>query len=301
MNKEREIYKELHSKYANFVWNPQFMPLLKIASPLIKRFKVEVEFEAEIPKDGSIIFCQNHNNFYDSLVLDQALKNIVCHCFASNEPRGKITGLSFEAKGVVWLDRDSEEDRKKVKEINTEILKHGLNLSWCPEGTWNLSENRLLLNTSWGLAQTAIEVSNYTNIYIIPVTINYDYIGQTAKVRGANVKVSSPIKVETEMDPKELTKQIETVHWTNTWYQLEEYAKKDKEGTIKIEDSEIEYVYKRAEITKEAWNKKIKALKAQYKTDWKREEEAVIKTKAQKEQEAVAPYIYPKRLIKIKK
>lgn len=278
----RTIYQQIHAMNPNCVWKPCAMALLKIASPLIRNFKVHTIFEQPIPTDGSIIFAQNHTNFYDSLVHDKALAGHRYWCFASDEPRGSISGLSFEAKGVVWLTRERQENRALAAATLAELLCLGENLSYCPEGTWNLTENRLMLPISRGMAKLAITAARDAKVYIVPVVCDYRYRGNTARVREAHVKVCKAIPVPSSADAAELTEGLEDIFWTERWYQLEAAAK---------EANPDSGVFCRQSVSREQWCKFTAALRKQYKTDWTREENSVIYTREQRLQMEMGRFI----------
>lgn len=278
-DKRIESYKQLHTKYNDLVWKPWLKPLAKVLYPLMRRgIDIQVEVEGNIPTDGSIFFPQNHSNFYDSLVLDKVLNDEQYFCFASDEPRGKATGLSFEYRGVMWLDRDSEDSGRISKNVLADLAKSGENISWCPEGTWNLSDNKLMLNLAYGMSKSAIEASKYNKVYIVPLVYDYDYeynkdiLGKEHfKIKKANVKICKALEVTPDMDYKELNEIITNLFWTERWYQLE------RKG-----------VYNRDSVSLDEWKKLIEDLKKQYKgANWSREENSVVKTPKEKEQEQV--------------
>lgn len=290
--KRKEIYKELHTKYPNFEWEPKYMILLNIASKFIKYFPVETKFQSEIPQDGALFFLENHLNFYDSLVFDAALKGYNHFVLAGDEPRGTIQGLSFLAKGVIWVNRDDKEEKKLASKTLTEVLASGQNIVECPEGKWCLSQNKILLNISRGTMKNAIEASKFSKVYIVPVLLNYNYLKNTAIVKSANVEVCTPILVDPNMNYLDLHEKISEIMWTTRWLQLEENAKKSRES-IRITGTENEYVFKREKESIELWEEKVKKLKNQYKIDWDKEETYEIKSKAQQLQEEMEPYIRP--------
>ncbi len=293
MNKEKkEKYEELHAKYSNIEWAPQYMPLLRIASKIIKPFPVKKSFSSNLPNDGALFFWENHLNFYDSLVFDAALKKFEHFVLAGDEPRGTIQGLSFAAKGVIWVTRDDKASKRQAGNALIDLLSAGINIVECPEGKWCLSENKLLLNMSKGAAKSAIEASKYAKIYIVPVVINYNYFGNTAIVKNANVDICDPILVSSNMDYNELHEKITEIMWTARWSQLESNAKKNK-SSMRIEGDGSKYVFSREKESIDNWEKKIERLKKQYKIDWKKEELYELKTKEQLLQETMEKYINP--------
>ena len=71
----KENYLELKEIYPDFVWKPQFMKVLNVVSPFIRRFPLNIDYSSEIPQDGACVFISNHTNFYDSLVCNETLKS----------------------------------------------------------------------------------------------------------------------------------------------------------------------------------------------------------------------------------
>ena len=291
----KKIFKRLCENNNNLVWKPQYMPLLKTVFPFLRNFKVNIQKEEELPKDGVFIYMQNHSNFYDSMILERVLKNEFYCCFASDEPRGSIQGWGFEATGVVWVNRDNKESRKKASETLIELLKEGCNLSWCPEGLWCLSENKLLLHISRGLAKAAIAGAKYNKVYIVPIITTYSY-DINDKVNNADVTVCKSILVTKDMDDKILTDNLEDIIWTTKWNQMEEIAKKSQD-TIPYEiDGQTYYLYSRKKESKDKWQKHTDKLRSQLKyLDWNKEKEYEIRTPEQKLQEEMETYILKRK------
>ena len=292
MEKRKELYEKLHNKYPNFEWEPQYMPLLKISSKFIKYFPVHTRFETELPEDGVLLFLENHLNYYDSLVFDAALKDYEHSVLAGDEPRGTIQGLSFVAKGVVWVSRDNKNSKILASNTLINVLSAGRHMVECSEGLWCLDEKKILLNLSWGTMKNAIEVSKKRKVYIVPVLIDYNYFGNSAFVLSSDVDVRKPILITPDMDYMTLHENITEIMWTTRWLQLEENAKKSRKS-IRILGSENEYVFRRDKESLKAWQKKINKLKSQYKTDWDKEASYEIKSEEQKLQEEMEKYIRP--------
>lgn len=290
-NERKKIFKDLCKHNDNLVWKPQYIPLLKTVFPFLRNFKVNVEVEEELPKDGVCIFTQNHSNFYDSIVLEKVLKGNYYCCFASDEPRGTIQGMGFEAMGVVWVDRNNKESRREASQTLIELLKNNCNLSWCPEGLWCLSENKLLLHMSRGLAKAAIAGAKYNKVYIVPIVTTYSY-DDNDKVREADVTLGKSILVTDDMNDKDLTEYLEDVMWTIKWNQMETIASQSSNTKPYEFEGKTYYLYSREEETKDKWKKHADNLRRQLKNlDWSKEGQYEIKTKEQKLQEEMEPYI----------
>ena len=290
-NERMRIFKKIGKQYDNVVWRPRYIPVMKSVFPILRNFKVNVQYEEELPKDGVFIFTQNHCNFYDSMITERALKGNYYCCLASDDPRGTIQGWGFEATGVVWVDRDDKESRRKSCQAMIELLKNNCNLCWCPEGLWCLSDNRLLLHFSHGLARVAIEASKYNKVYIVPLVTTYNYDNDN-KVKNADVTVGKSILVNSDMDVKELTEYLEDTMWTIKWNQMEENARKSDLTTPYEYDGETYYLYSRDNENSQKWGKHVEKLTSQYsKVSWDEEMKYEIKTEEQRLQEEMEPYI----------
>lgn len=290
-NKRKEIYEKLKDKYPDLVWNSMYMSLLKVFAPIIRRFPIDARFEEKLPEDSVLIFAQNHCNIYDSLVLDKVMKGYDYFCFAGDEPRYTLSGKSFEAKGVVWVDRSDAKSRNDSKIVLEELAKEGFNLSTCPEGTWCLDLRELILTIPYGVSKIAINASKEVKLYIVPVVTDYNYLGNTNKVIDAITTVCKPIRVTPDMDYKKLNELLTDTLWTARWLQLEERAAKSDE-TIRIDsiyddDCTNHYVFKRENYSVSDWEEHVCSLESQYKVDWNVELGYRFKTKERLEQEEV--------------
>lgn len=282
--------KEICEKHENFIHKPWAMPLLIVSSYFIRRFKTRVSFEEAPPTDGAVIFVLNHQNFYDSLVAGYALdKRYRFTCLAGDEPRGTLQGLSFEARGVVWIDRSDPNSRKASTETLLALLHEGLYIGWSPEGTWNTSENRLMLPLAGGMARVAIEASKTAKVYMVPVMIDYQYKEDSYKVKRASVRVCKAIPVSPDMHPKELTETVETVCWTTRWEQMEARMRQ----TPCCKKCGEAYLYLREKVSREKWKWFVDKLHGQYKTDWTVEESYHIVTPEERLQMEMQKYINP--------
>lgn len=289
-NERKKIFKKLCKNNDNLVWKPQYIPLMRTVFPFLRNFKVDIQKEEELPNDGVLIIMQNHCNFYDSIVLEKVMKNNFYCCFASDEPRGTIQGMGFEATGVVWVNRNDKESRVKASQTLVELLKNHCNLSWCPEGLWCLSENKLLLHISRGLAKAAIAGAEYSNVYIVPLVTTYEY-DNNDKVKRTIVTLGKSVLVNKDMDDIKLTEHLEDIMWTIKWHQMEKIAEESKD-TIPYEfDGHTYYLYQREKETLAKWKKHVEKLKSQLKyLDWNKEGEYEIKTKEERLQEEMETY-----------
>jgi len=90
-----------------------------------------------------------------------------------------IDRIFFNLLGAIWVDRKNKKETAKVKDKILRYLKRGQSILWFPEGTWNLTENMLMLPMRWGI----IEVAHKADGQIIPMAIRYDRKNKKCQVK----------------------------------------------------------------------------------------------------------------------
>jgi len=78
--------------------------------------------------------------------------------------------LYFILNGVIFVDRKDKEDMAASKQAMSAYLNKGRSIVMFPEGTWNLTENQLMLPMKWGI----IDIAKETGAQIIPTVLEYD-------------------------------------------------------------------------------------------------------------------------------
>lgn len=113
-----------------------------------------------------IIFAITHVGKFDIEVLSEAIKE---HYFLLTGDfehiQGTIDAHFLGINGVIYFNEKIKDDRASVSDKMIEILKHGGNLMYFPEGTWNLSPNLPVLPCYWGI----INVAKKSNATIVPI------------------------------------------------------------------------------------------------------------------------------------
>lgn len=128
----------------------------------------ELVIDNKSPYEGSAIYAVNHTNVSDTPVVFYTL-NKQAYILAGTKSQKLIDSIGFNLNGVVWVNRHSAKSKKKSKEKIYKILKSGGSVMWFPEGTWNLTENLLMLPMRYGIVKMAVKA----NVPIIPVSIYY--------------------------------------------------------------------------------------------------------------------------------
>lgn len=127
--------------------------------------------------EGPVIFAVNHSNVHDVPTAGEIIENH-CYLLASDEVRGSFNGLLFELMGVIWVTRDPRKKAKtelSPKEHMYKLIEEGKTLKTFPEGTWNVSDNLIILPFRWG----DVAISQKTQRPIIPLILDYDYTENT--------------------------------------------------------------------------------------------------------------------------
>ena len=149
---------------------------------LLTRTKVTYRVETVntyTPVEGKpIIFAANHSAFQDAPVSLRATKRR-SYIFVGKQPLPFMDWVFFVTTGTLWVDRKIKEDMAATKDAMIEYLAKGQSILWYPEGTWNLTANKLMLPMKWGI----IDIAQKANAQIIPMALDYDRAAKGCKVK----------------------------------------------------------------------------------------------------------------------
>lgn len=93
-----------------------------------------------------------------------------CVVLIGKQPLYLSDRLFFWLNGAVWVDRKNKQDMHRAKEDIIRLLKNKQSVIWFPEGTWNQSDNLLMLPMKWGI----IDVAKKSGVKIVPIVLEYD-------------------------------------------------------------------------------------------------------------------------------
>lgn len=186
---------------------------------------------------GPVIYAVNHTNVSDTPVVFHTL-NIQVYILAGTKSQKLIDSIGFNLNGVVWVDRHSAKSRKNSTDKLYKILSSGGSVMWFPEGTWNLTDNLLMLPMRYGIVKMAAKVK----VPIVPISIHYaeDKIYST---------VGEAIIVTVGEDAISAITRL-----------------RDVMATMKYEQMEACGVYKRIDVDKKDFDALIKASLDEYPT-----------------------------------
>ena len=212
-------------------------PVLMMAAKSKVNFKVVKENKYKEIKNKPIIFAINHQCFQDTPIACRALKKHG-YILSGKQPFEKIDELFFNLNGSIFVDRKDKKDMALSKDAMVEYLKKGQNIIMFPEGTWNMTDQELMLNMKWGI----IEVAKETNAQIIPVVLNYDRDNNNCRVTFGKTMV-----IEKDRDKKEALEEL-----------------RDEMATLRWNAIDQTKVYKREEINVEELRKRKEAVFDEY-------------------------------------
>lgn len=178
----------------------------RIYKILLKLTKTKVKYK--IVKDNPfkkidghpIILAANHSRFQDTPIMCQVLKDVLNergYIFAGKQRLSFINNLFFFLYGSIFFDRKDKADMKKAQEAMEKYLGIGKTIIEFPEGTWNLTDELLMLPMKWGITKSAQK----TDSQIIPTILNYNDESMECHVRFLNpVLVHPDANIKEEID-----------------------------------------------------------------------------------------------------
>ncbi len=183
--------------------------------------------------EGPAIFAHNHQGILDGFVW---IPNLKRHCLILHGSEvNKILLLCQMNTGLILVKK---EDRKNNLNAKLDMIHHLLNghsITYFPEGTWNLSPNKLHLPLRYGFLDTARKA----NVPVIPVVHEYTYT--TTKNKQVVTKIHSrygkPIYITPEDDIMTKLQQYQDAISTMVYELIEEKGMFNRK-----EISNVEYI-----------------------------------------------------------
>jgi 1-acyl-sn-glycerol-3-phosphate acyltransferase len=183
-----------------------FFLLLKLGSAK-NVFKIIVD-NSYMPLSGKpIIFAANHSNCFDFPITSTATKRHL-YPLAGKQRMPFLDRFFLALNGIIYADRLDHEDTSAVKEAIILLLNKGHSICWYPEGTWNLTDNLLVLPLKWGI----ISVARQADAQIIPMVQYYDRTDMTCTVRFGNPMAGKDLD-DNATAIQELRDSMATLYW----------------------------------------------------------------------------------------
>ncbi len=236
-------------------------PTSKIAVAVTKFFTCkDVEWVCDgkenIP-EGPAIFAHNHQGILDTFAWIPTLER---HCVILHGSEvNKLLLLCQSNTGLVLVKKGDKENNQKAKLDMIQLLLEGHSVVYFPEGTWNLSPNKLLLPMSYGFLDTARKA----NVPVVPVVneYTYDHSGDKEKIVKIHTRYGKPIYISPEDDIKEKLEEYETAMATMMFELIEEKGIYNREDITNEQYAmHLKESYKNLALGKLNWEKESKNI-----------------------------------------
>lgn len=144
-------------------------PVLSLIASFRVPYKVVIEQPCYLLPNKPVIYAVNHFCFADTPIMGRITPRR-SYILLGKQRLGFSDWLYFILNGVIFVDRKDKEDMAASKQAMSAYLNKGRSIVMFPEGTWNLTENQLMLPMRWGI----IDIAKETGAQIIPTVLEYD-------------------------------------------------------------------------------------------------------------------------------
>ena len=144
-------------------------PVLSLIASFRVPYKVIIEQPCRLLPGKPVIYTMNHFCFADTPIMGRITPKR-SYILLGKQRLGFSDWLYFILNGVIFVDRKDKEDMAASKQAMSAYLSKGRSIVMFPEGTWNLTENQMMLPMKWGI----IDIARETGAQIIPTALEYD-------------------------------------------------------------------------------------------------------------------------------
>lgn len=162
-------------------------PILSLIASFRVPYKVIIEQPCRQLTGKPVIYAVNHFCFADTPIMGRITPKR-SYILLGKQRLGFSDWLYFILNGVIFVDRKDKEDMAASKQAMIAYLNKGRSIVMFPEGTWNLTENQLMLLMKWGI----IDIAREAGAQIIPTVLEYDREQKKCFVRFGAPMVFSP-------------------------------------------------------------------------------------------------------------
>ncbi|MBD5510548.1 MAG: 1-acyl-sn-glycerol-3-phosphate acyltransferase [Lachnospiraceae bacterium] len=179
--------------------------------------EIIVEGKENIP-EGSVIFASTHQGILDGFVWIPFMPR---HCVILHGASVRtVLKLAQMNTGLILVDKDSKKSRQNAKLDMINILIKGHSIMYFPEGTWNLSPNKLHLPISFGF----LDIARKAETAIVPVVMEYSYDStkDIECIKKIHIRFGKVMYVKAYDDLKQKLFEYEEIISTMRWELIEE-------------------------------------------------------------------------------
>lgn len=194
----------------------------KIAIAVTKMFSDKnVEWlcdgQENIP-EGTVILAHTHQGILDGFLW---IPQIDRHCLILHgQEVNRLLLLCQLNTGLILSKKNDKKNNNNAKLDMIRLLLEGHSISYYPEGTWNLSPNKLHLPMRYGF----LDIARKTNVPIVPVVheFTYDSTEKKEKITRIHTRFGKPIYINCQDDITEKLREYEESISTIRWELIEE-------------------------------------------------------------------------------
>ena len=161
--------KSITDSKAVMLFKDLIRPVLSLIASFRVPYKVIIELPCRLLSDRPVIYAVNHFCFADTPIMGR-ISTKRSYILLGKQRLGFSDWLYFILNGVIFVDRKDKEDMAASKQAMRAYLNKGRSIVMFPEGTWDLTENLLMLPMKWGI----IDIAKETGAQIIPTALEYD-------------------------------------------------------------------------------------------------------------------------------
>lgn len=179
--------------------------------------EIVVDGKENIP-DGPVLFAGTHQGILDGFVWIPFMPR---HCVILHGASVRtVLKLAQINTGLILVDKDSKESRQNAKLDMIKILIKGHSIMYFPEGTWNLSPNKLHLPISFGF----LDIARKAEAAVVPMVMEYTYDSTKAIecIKKIHIRFGKAMYVDAYDDLKQKLIEYEEVISTMRWELMEE-------------------------------------------------------------------------------
>ena len=179
--------KSLCDNKVTMLFKDLIRPVLSFIASFRVPYKVIIEQPCNLLPGKPVIYAANHFCFADTPIMGRITPKR-SYILLGKQRLGFSDWIYFMLNGVIFVDRKDKEDMSASKQAMSAYLNKGRSIVMFPEGTWNLTENQLMLPMKWGI----IDIAKETGAQIIPTLLEYDREKKKCFVRFGTPLVISP-------------------------------------------------------------------------------------------------------------
>ena len=136
--------KPITDSKAVMLFKDLIRPVLSLIASFRVPYKVAIEQPCCLLPNKPVIYAVNHFCFADTPIMGRITPRR-SYILLGKQRLGFSDWLYFILNGVIFVDRKDKEDMAASKQAMSAYLHIGRSIVMFPEGTWNLTENQLML------------------------------------------------------------------------------------------------------------------------------------------------------------